>query len=48
LPADSGLSYPVQQDQRLARSGPMMGESVGGGRRQAGRDDVSLVRADGF
>jgi hypothetical protein len=43
LPADSGLSYPVQQDQWLARSGPMMGEIVGGGRRQAGRDDVSLV-----
>jgi hypothetical protein len=43
LPADSGLSYPVQQDQWLARSGPMMGEIVGGGRRQAGRDGVSLV-----
>jgi hypothetical protein len=43
LPADSGFSHPVEQDEWLARSGSMMGEIVGGGRRQAGRDDVSLV-----
>jgi hypothetical protein len=43
FPADSGLSYPVQQDQWLARPGPMTGEIVGGGRGQGGRDDVSSV-----
>ena len=48
LPADSRLSYPVQQDQRLARSGSVMGEIVEGGRSQAGRDDVSLVGRNGF
>jgi hypothetical protein len=41
LPADRGFSYPVQQDQWLAGSGSMMGKLVGGGRSQAGRDDVS-------
>jgi hypothetical protein len=48
LPADRGLSDPVEQDQWLARSGPMMGEIVEGGRSQAGRDDVSLVGRNGF
>ena len=43
LPADRGLSDPVQQDQWLTRSGSMMGEVVEGGRRQAGREDVSSV-----
>ena len=43
LPADSGLSDPVQQDQWLARSGSMMGEIVGSGRSQAGRDECLLV-----
>jgi hypothetical protein len=43
LPADSGLSDPVEQDQWLARSGPMMGKLMGGGCRQAGRDDGSSV-----
>jgi hypothetical protein len=43
LPADSGFSHPVEQDEWLARSGSMMGEIVGGGRRQAGRDDVSSL-----
>lgn len=44
LPADSGFSHPVEQDQWLARSGSVMGEVVGGGRRQAGLDDVSSLR----
>jgi len=48
LPADSGLSYAVQQDQRLAGSGSMLGELVGGGRRQAERDDVSSSWGNGF
>ena len=43
LPADRGLSDPVQQDQWLARSGSMMGEIVGGWRSQAGRDECLLV-----
>ena len=44
LPADRPLSDSVQQDQWLTRSGSMMGEIVeGGGRRQAGRDEISLV-----
>jgi hypothetical protein len=43
LPADRGFSYPVEQDQRLARSGSMMGEILRGGRRQAGCDDVSSL-----
>jgi hypothetical protein len=43
LPADRGLSDPVQQDQWLAGSGSMLGELVGGGRRQAGRDGGSSV-----
>ena len=34
-PADRGLADPVQEDQWLAGTGPMMGELVGGGRRQA-------------
>ena len=43
LPADRGLSDPVQQDQWLACSGSMVGEVVEGGRRRAGRDEISLV-----
>ena len=43
LPADRGLSDPVQQDQWLTRSGSMMGEVIEGGGRQAGRDEISLV-----
>jgi hypothetical protein len=43
LPADRGLSDPVQQDQGLTRSGSMMGEVVEGGRRHAGRDEISSV-----
>jgi hypothetical protein len=43
LPADSGFSHPVEQDEWLACSGSVMGEIVGGGRRQAGHDDVSLL-----
>ena len=43
LPADRGLSDPVQQDQWLTRSGSMVGEVVEGGRRQAGRDEISSV-----
>ena len=42
LPADHRLSYPVEQDQWVTRSGPMTGKTVGG-RRQAGCDDGSLV-----
>jgi hypothetical protein len=50
LPADRGLSDPVQQDQWLTRSGSMMGEIVEGGRSQAGRDECLLVvgGGDGF
>ena len=43
LPADRGLSDPVQQDEWLTRSGSMVGEVVEGGRRQAGRDEISSV-----
>ena len=43
LPADRGLSDPVQQNQWLTHSGSMMGEAVEGGRRQAERDVISLV-----
>ena len=43
-PADHRLSYPMEQDQRLAPSRPIMGELAGSGRRQAGSDDVSLAR----
>jgi hypothetical protein len=47
LPADRGLSDPVQQDQWLTRSGSMMGEIVEGGRSQAGRDECLLVVGGG-
>jgi hypothetical protein len=43
LPADHRPSDPMQQDQWLTPSGPMPGKLMGGGRRQAGRDDGSLV-----
>jgi hypothetical protein len=42
-PADHGLSYPVEQDERLAHPGAMASKVVGGEGRRLGRDDVSSV-----